>query len=169
MPSPTATTTAVAFEAALLAALQADTNLTGATPPWQITDVYPGNTLTSYAIYFGKITAADSLPVLASTARIKRQEEYVLEVHIDVSAGMADTVTAKQAALGALGEIDNILATFPSGPTGILTVTNAGGSNTTGAWKAFVSGWELRPYMDDTRQGWAVLLSAKISVSARLG
>jgi len=169
MPSPTATTTALAFEAALLAALQADANLTGASPPWQITDVYPGNTQTAYAIYFGKITNANGLPVMASTARIKRSEDYVLDVIIDVSDGMADTQTAKQLALGALGELDNILATFPSGPTGILTVTNAGGANTTGAWKAYVSGWELRPYLDETRQGWAVLLTARVSVSARLG
>ena len=163
------TSTAPAFEAALLAALLADTNLTTATPPWQITDVYPGTALQAQAIYFGKTTATNGLPVLASTAKIKREEDYVMELHIDVSAGMADTSSAKQLALGALGEIDTILATFPSGPTGILTVTNAGGANTTGAWKAYVAGWDLRPFMDDYRQGWAVLLSARIAVSARLG
>lgn len=164
-----ATSTAVAFKAALLAALNADTNLTAATPPWQIASVYPGAALQAQAIYFGKTTAVNGLPVLASTARIKRQEEYVCEIHVDVSSGMADTTTAENLALEALGEIDNILATFPSGPTGILTVTNAGGANTTGAWKAYVSGWEIRPFLDDARQGWAVLLSAHISVSARLG
>lgn len=161
------TSTAPAFKAALLAALNADADLTGAAPPWQIASVYPGATLQNQAIYFGKTTATNALPVIASAARVKRGEEYIVEVHIDVSSGMADTTTAENAALGALGEIDNLLATNPS--AGVIGATNAGGANTTGVWKAYVASWELRPFLDDARQGWAVLLTAHISVSARLG
>ncbi len=161
------TSTAPAFKAALLAALNADTDLTGATPPWQIASVYPGSTLQNQAIYFGKTTAANTLPVIASTARIKREELYVVELHIDVASGMADTLTAEQSALGALGEVDNLLATAPS--AGVIGATNAGGTHTTGVWKAYVQGWECRPFLDDGRLGWAVLVTAHISVSARLG
>ena len=161
------TSTAPAFKAALFAALQADTDLTGAVPPWQIATVYPGNTLQSQAIYFGKTTAANALPIIASAARVKRQEEYIVELHIDVSSGMADTLTAEQSALGALGEIDNLLSNTQS--AGIIATTNAAASNTTGVWKAYVQTWELRPFLDDARQGWAVILTCHIAVSARLG
>jgi hypothetical protein len=161
------TSTALAFKAALFAALQADTDLTGASPPWQISTVYPGSTLQNQSIYFGKTTAANALPVIASAARVKRQEDYIVEIHIDVSSGMADTLTAEQSALGALGEIDNLLSNTAS--AGIIATANAGGANTTGVWKAYVQTWELRPFLDDARQGWAVILTAHISVTARLG
>jgi hypothetical protein len=161
------TSTAPAFKAALFAALNADTDLTGATPPWQISFVYPGATLQNQAIYFGKTTATNGLPVISSAARVKRNEEYLVEVHIDVSSGMADTLTAEQSAMGALGEIDNLLSNTVS--SGIIATTNAGGANTTGVYKAFVQTWELRPFLDDARLGWAVLLSAHIAVTARLG
>ena len=161
------TSTAPAFKAALYAAMLADTDLAGATPPWQIATVYPGNTLQNQAIYFGKTTAQNGLPIIASAARVKRNEEYIVELHIDVSSGMADTFTAEQSALGALGEVDNLLATNPS--VGVIGTANAGGANTTGIYKAYVQTWDLRPFLDDNRQGWAVLLSAHISVSARLG
>lgn len=161
------TSTAPAFKTALYNAMLADTDLTGASPPWQIATVYPGQTLQSQAIYFGKTTAQNTLPVIASAAKIKRQENYVVELHIDVSSGMADTFTAEQSALGALGEVDLLLAVNPS--AGVIGTANSGGSNTTGIWKAYVQTWECRPFLDDARQGWAVLLTAHIDVTARLG
>ena len=157
MPTPVATTTALAWKAALLAAMQADANLTG----WQITSVYPGNTLRSQAIYFGKTQAGVTLPVMISAARVRRQEEYTVELIIDVATGLADTTQAEAAALGVLGEIDNMIAANQS-----LGVT--GPQNTTGVWSAYVQSWETRPFMDDQRQGWAVLCIARIQVKARL-
>src|SRR5580704_2093318 len=157
MPSPVATTTAIAWKAALLANMQSDTNLAG----WQITSVYPGSTLRAQAVYYGKTQADQTLPVMTSTARVKRQEEYTVELIIDVATGLADTTQAEAAALGVLGEIDNLLASnMTQGVTGPM--------NTTGVWKAYIRSWETRPFMDDQRQGWAVLCIAKIAVSARL-
>lgn len=155
MTTPQATSSAAAFKLALLTALQADANLADV----QVESTYPGDTLRAIAMYYGKTSADVTTPVSAGPARVKRQEDYTVEILIDVATGMADVPSAEDAALGILGELDNVLATTPT--MGIL----GGGMQ---VWLSYVSKWEIRPYMDDTRQGWAVLLTANVIVKARL-
>lgn len=152
------TSTAPAYKASLLAAMQADPALVAANA--QVASTFPGDTLRPIAVYFGKTTAAVTTPVMASSARIKRNEQYVVELHIDVTAGTTDFTQAENTAFGVMGEIDNILANNP--------LQNINDGNNTFVWNSHVINWNSRPYFDETRQGWAVLLTVQIQVEARL-
>ncbi len=155
MPAPLVTTTAPAFKTTLLAALQARPNLAGI----QVVSTFPGDTLRPVAVYFGHTTATVVPPVMAGS-RIKRQETYLVEVYIDVCDGSNDVFKAEAAAYGIMGELDECLAAD-------ATQGNAGGSaqQIIDSW---IASWESRPYVDDTRQGWAALLKVEVQVRARL-
>lgn len=154
MPATT-TSTAPAFKGALMTSLVADANLSA----YQVASTFPGDTLQPTALYFGKTKADVHVPVMAGSARLKRQEEYVVELHIDVTVGTTDVTQPEATAFAIMGEVDAILATNPlQGQTGASTFV----------FSSHISHWESRPYYDDTRQGWAVLLTVEISVGARL-
>jgi hypothetical protein len=138
-----------------MASLLNDPNLRG----YQVASTFPGDTLQPTSVYFGKTKAAVHVPVMGSASRLKRQEEYVVEVHIDVTVGTTDVTEPETTAFAIMGELDNILATNP-------LQSQDGGS--TFVFSSHISGWEDRPYYDDTRQGWAVLLTVQITVGARL-
>lgn len=151
----TATSTAPAFKAALMASLVNDANLSA----YQVTSTYPGSTLQPTAVYFGKTKGVVTIPVMAGAARIKRQEEYTVDLHIDVTRGTTDVTEPENVAFAIMGELDGILATNPmQGQSGGQTFV----------WRSLVSDWSSTPYVDDAREGWAVLLTVTISVGARL-
>jgi hypothetical protein len=144
------TSTAPAFKAALLAAMQGDANLLSV----QVLNTYPGSLLRDTATYFGTTKADVTTPVIASASRIKRHEAYTMELHIDVANGVSDESSAEDVAFGILGEVDTLLANNATMSQSVIV--------------AYVKTWNNRPYFDDARQGWAVLLTAEIYVQARL-
>lgn len=153
--SATATSTAPAFKAALMASLVSDPNLL----TYQITATYPGATLQPTAAYFGKTVGHVTIPVSAGPSRIRRQEEYTVDLHIDVSRGTTDVTEPEGVAFAIMGELDNLLAGNPiQGQSGGQTFV----------WKSLVTDWTSTPYVDDARAGWAVLLTVTITVTARL-
>jgi hypothetical protein len=147
--STVATSTAPAFKAALLATLQADPDLAGV----QVQATYPGDTLRAQAMYYGHTIADVTTPVMAGS-RIRREERYRVEVLIDVCDGSNDVSKAEGIAHGILGELDDNLAQNAVQGQPVID--------------AFLLSWDSRPYVDDTRQGWAVLITAEIQVRARL-
>lgn len=167
--SASPTSTAPAYKAALLALLLADTNLTtmaipgSTTPGVQMTATWQGDATQIAALYYGKVEAKVETPVMAGP-RVKRQEVYGVEVHIDVCDGSNDVSCAEVTAHSIMGELDSMVASNAKMDVG-------GNPLQSGAqvFKSVITGWVERPYRDDTRNGWAVLLTVTIEVTARLG
>lgn len=153
MPS-TVTSTAPAYLDALFTALALRAGLTGI----QVQQTYPGDTLRAAAIYAGKITLNNSLPVRAGQ-RVKRQEDYTCEIIVDVCDGGNDWTKARNTAFGLAGEIDDQVA---GNPIELAQPSNAS------LIIAHCSVNEASPYYDETRRGWAWLLKLEIAVTARL-
>ncbi len=151
------TSTAPAYKAALLAAIKANADIIAAKV--QVSSTFPGDTLQPVAVYYGHVIATITTPDMAGAARLRRQEEYLVETHIDVSNAGPLVDPAETIAFGIMGAIDGILAVTPL--QGIQ-------SGNTYVWKSYVASWESRPYYDETRQGFALLLTIQIKVTARL-
>lgn len=143
------TTSAPAYKQALLTALQARADLQSV----QVVSTYPGDTLRAQAIYFGKTLCEMGTPVMAGP-RLRRQEDYRVEIHIDVCDGSNDLFTAEGDAFPLLSAIDDQIAQDAS-LGGVVKVSH-------------LAKWESKPYFDETRRGWAVLITAEIAVMQRL-
>lgn len=151
----TATSTAPAFKAALMTSLVNDPNLSA----YQVVATFPGATLQPTAVYFGKTKGTVTIPVMAGPSRVRRQEEYQVDLHIDVTRGTTDVTEPENVAFAIMGELDNILA---------ANTTQGQSGGQTFVWRSMVADWTSSPYYDDARSGWAVLLTVTISVTARL-
>ncbi len=154
--SATATSTAPAFKAALMASLVAD----GELADYQVSATFPGATLQPTAVYFGKTHGTVTIPVMAGSARIRRQETFNVDLHIDVTRGTTDVTEPEAVAFAIMGELDSILAT---------NTTQGVSNGQTFVWKSLITDWASAPYYDDARSGWAILLTCSIEVTARLG
>ncbi len=150
-----ATSTAPEFKATLMTSLKARHALDGV----QVQPTYPGGTLRPQALYYGHTRATVDTPIIAGP-RMRRGELYEIEVMIDVCDGSNDVSKAETLAFSIMGELDDALATDP-------TQGNAGGSSQN-VIVGHILDWESRPYMDESRQGWAVLLRVNVQVKARL-
>jgi len=152
--SATITSTAPAYLDALFTALAARSGLAGV----QIGQTYPGKALQPESIYSGKIDTDMAIPVSAG-ARLVRQEEYTVEVIIDIAGTGNDWTAARNKAYGYLGEIDDQVATTTIEVTPTATAAQI---------RAKILKHEGDPYMDETRKGYAWLLKVTIAVTARL-
>lgn len=119
-------TNAAAAKAALIAKIGALTGL----GDFQVSYSYPGRTTDRDLVYGGRITGPISLSAMRGSGRLKRIEDPVLNLHIEVARPGEDTSAVTEARACAIGAgIENYLATNPTledAVTGLLLVTPQG-------------------------------------------
>jgi hypothetical protein len=119
-------TNAAAAKAALIDAIGALTGL----GDLQVSYSYPGRTTDRDLVYGGRITGPIALSTMRGSGRIKRIEDPVLQLHIEVARPGEDTAAVTEARACAIGTaIENYLAASPTledAVTGLLLVAPTG-------------------------------------------
>jgi hypothetical protein len=102
---------AQAVKAALLAQIAALPELAGV----QVAYSYPGRTVERECVYGGRIEGATALAAMRAGARLKREEDSVLSLHISVDTPGEASTEAAEARTVALGApIENHIAANPT-------------------------------------------------------
>lgn len=128
-------TNASAAKAALLMAIGALTGL----GDLQVAYSYPGRTTDRDLVYGGRITGPIALSTMRGSTRIKRIEDAVLNLHIEVARPGEDTSAVTEIRACAIGaSIENYLAENP---------TLAGA--VTGLLLAAPQGFDMESFVDD--------------------
>ena len=145
-------TTIPAVKLALFNKLTADANIQSLGV--QVAYSHPGEALTNQAVYLGNAQFDVHIPVFAGAARLRRQEEYLLEVFISVAQPTSDAQLADATAWSAYNSLDDILANDPT--VGGLVIK---------AWPRHIEG---KVGFDESRRGWGALIKVEVAVEARL-
>lgn len=119
-------TNAAAAKAALIAKIGALAGL----GDLQVSYSYPGRTTDRDLVYGGRITGPIALSTMRGSGRLKRIEDQVLNLHIEVVRPGEDTAEATEARACEIGAgIENYLAANPTledAVTGLLLVAPQG-------------------------------------------
>lgn len=119
-------TNAAAAKAALITAIGALTGL----GDLQVSYSYPGRTTDRDLVYGGRITGPIALSTMRGSGRLKRIEDSVLQLHIEVARPGEDTSAVTEARACEIGEaIEEYLAANPAledAVTGLLLAAPQG-------------------------------------------
>lgn len=136
----------------LLTRLQARPNLAEV----QVFYSWPADVQQAEAIYFGEARGEHTYPVLKS-GRKPRQENYSLDIFIDVAGSGASSRETEERAWALASEVEDTIADDPT--LGL----------TTDVIQAVAFGnWTLQYAVDVTREGWAAIIRVSLDVTARL-
>lgn len=120
-----------------------------------VTPTSPGDAQYNEAIFLGRARGAHDQPV-SRAGRLKREEDYVLDVWIEVVRPGRDGSVAEDRAFALFGELEDVVADDPViGLAGTIL-------------KATVGKWEEHALVADTSRGWTCQLRVEVAVKARL-
>jgi hypothetical protein len=146
-------TNAAAAKAALITKIRALSGL----GDLQVSYSYPGRTTDRDLVYASRISGTVALSTMRGSGRIKRIEDPVLQLHIEVVRPGEDTTETTEARACAIGAgIENYLAANPTledAVTGLLLVA--------------VQGFDIESYVDDessiTTMTYQILLKSHLT------
>lgn len=120
----------------------------------QVTYSHPGDAIEPESVYLGDMRGSSVVPV-SRAGRAKRQEDYTIDVVVNVATDGTTAEAADQRAAVLAGAVEDVVAADLT--LGLPDI-----------FLAQLVEQVALPGFDDSRRGWATLMRLTIAVSARL-